>query len=571
MALTSRGSVAFKPEFTANNLRLHQNRLVKSQETDAPYPGGPKNKRTVIQAPPGSGLPDMVVGDITFDDWIERVEALLTPDEMRIAATWYDRVYGEFLNRVDGDEEKASRLMGGWLAAQQNESPSNALNNVLFMWEQLSRGVSPEDVVGKGLPSANRAALPILSGDEVTGGVGQKISDFIDSAEGRDARSIMGSDPGGGQPFTVDIHTARDTGLVDPQFLNRLKSIGYDVPDGLNIDVGGGGIKGTKYENRSLFGQQLTDHLNSINWQGRSDWKPREVQAIGWVGMTDKIGGLSIGGNVEKAFSINTRRISLEAAPGEGSPADIRFGERFRALPEEKQREISFQVTQRAIEKVNQSVGINLGNVVHATGGWEFFTNPSSVQQAIASRDSAIVAAKRLGFLLQQTEVWVNSAKGLTKNPKGLALDFVEVGSVNLRDNDRLADFWKRILDADDSGLIKGYRPFEDIDGNVGIRVLIDRGGKGARAAADAIDAKLDDILTDLDYDVEFDLSEAVIDKVGNNWKENPDGKGYQASGNNKGRGSASAQGGPDLDSDRQKLEDFTDGLISEAERGGGQ
>jgi hypothetical protein len=52
-----------------------------------------------------------------------------------------------------------------------------------------------------------------------------------------------------------------------------------------------------------------------------------------------------------------------------------------------------------------------------------------------------------------------------------------------------------------------------------------------------------------------------------------PDGKGYLISGDNKGRGSASTQGGPDLDSDRQQLEDFFDGLISEAEAeaGGGQ
>jgi hypothetical protein len=52
-----------------------------------------------------------------------------------------------------------------------------------------------------------------------------------------------------------------------------------------------------------------------------------------------------------------------------------------------------------------------------------------------------------------------------------------------------------------------------------------------------------------------------------------PDGKGYLISGDNKGRGSAATQGGPDLDSDRQQLEDFFDGLISEAEAeaGGGQ
>lgn len=560
------GGVPFAPEITEKNLRLHRKRLVDLQEGGKPYPGAPKNQRRVITAPEGSDLPDFVVGDITPEDWVSRTERLMSPEDIEKSAKWYDQVFGDFLDKVDGDREKAGRLMGAWLAAQQNESPANAMTNVLYMWEQMGRGVPLNEVKGKGLPSANKAALSVLSGEDIQGGVGQKISDFIDAGEGRDVRSIMGNNPEGGQPFVVDVHTARDTGLVDETLLNHLKGLGYDVPDDVIVDLGAGGIKGPMYENRALFGQRLTDHLNEVQWQGRSDWKPREVQAIGWMGLTRMYGNSSVGGDVASSFGRNVRRISMEAAPGDGSPAAIKYGDAFAGLPSERQRDISYKVTQSAIDRVNERLGLNIGNVVHATGGWQRFTNPSTVQQAIASRESAQEAANMLGYMLQQTEVWVNSAKAMTKNPKGYAIDLVEIGSTTIKGDNELAELWEAVLDVDASGLIQGYQPITDASGNVGIRILVDRGGKKAAQAIQEWHRSFSDVSDRFSYNIDVEVSEAEIFKARNDWKENPDGQGFRNQVDHSGRGSSSAKDGSDLDLDRQELEDFFGRLIEGGE-----
>jgi hypothetical protein len=481
MSIEDVSGTPFAPEITETNIRQHRKRIQDMNEKGKVYPGAPKNPRRVITAPQGSGLPDFVIGDISPEDWVARTQQIMSPEDISAAAKWYDEVNGEFLSKTSGDQEKASRLMGAWLAAQQNESPANAMTNVLYMWEQLSRGVPVSDVKGKGLPSANKAALAILSGDPIDGGVGQKIADFIDAGKGRNTRSIMGDAEDGGQPFVVDIHTARDTGLVDQTLLNHLERLGYDVPDDVIVDVGQGGIKGPMYENRALFGQRLTQHLNDIGWMGRSDWKPKEAQAIGWMGLTRMYGNSSVGGDTASAFGRNVRRISMEAAPGEGSPAAIRFGEQFEALAPDDQRGVTFDLTQKAIEKANERFGLNISNVVHATGGWQRFTNPSTVQQAISSKEGAQAAANYIGYILQQTEVWVNSAKAMTKNPKAFAVDIIEVGTKNIRDDLRLAELWDKIISSDETGLIQGYQPIELEDGSVGIRILVNKVEKGPR------------------------------------------------------------------------------------------
>ena len=560
--------IPFAPEITQKNVRLHTQRLAKVAEGKA-YPGAPQNERTVIPAPEGSDLPDFVVGAVTKDDWIARTEHMLSPEEIKEAALWYDEAFGQFLKRTNGDEEQSSKLMGAWLAASQNESPASAMTNVLFMQEQLNRGVPVDQVKGKGLPTANSAALSVLRGDVIEGGVGQKIADFIDSGNRRDTRSIMGDDPAGGAPFVVDIHTARDTGFVDQKLKNHLNRLGYDVPDSVISDLSTGGINGTKYENRGVFGRELTDHLNQIGWQGKSDLKPREIQAIGWMSVTKVYSTANQSGDIAGAFGRNTRRISLEAAPGQGSPADIKYGKRFQALPEDSQRSVTFEVTQRAIDKANEITGLNIGNVVHATGGWQRFTNPSTVQQAISSKEGAIQAANVLGYLLQQDEVWVNSTKALTKAPKGYAIDLIEKGSSNIADDAVLADLWNAVLEADAGDLIQGYQPIKDVEGNIGIRILVDKGGKKARQGIEEWHGAFGDIVGRLEYDMDVKISEAEIHKAVNDWKESPDGQAFTDSMDHAGPGSASDRRRSVSAGDRQELEDLF-GTLIEASEGGG-
>ncbi len=238
--ITGKG-ISFPKDKTDNNIRLHTDRLKKlgDGKIDS-YPGGPQNERIVLEAPAGTSLPDIAIGDITFDDWRERVENNMSKEETMKAANWYKKIYGEFDRVGAKDEKERNMLVNAWLSAQINESPTNALSNVLYIYEQYKQGVPFDEVKGKGLPDPTNNIKNIIYGKVSDRGIGAKISDFIDAGTGKNTRSFMGDDEAGGQPFVVDVHTARDTGLVDQTYLNKLEQLGYEIPDNLKIEFGQG-------------------------------------------------------------------------------------------------------------------------------------------------------------------------------------------------------------------------------------------------------------------------------------------------------------------------------------------
>jgi len=512
------GGIKFPEEESANLLRL---KLKREQETlqGKAMPGMPKNEREVIPAPEGSGLPDFVVGKITPDDWIKRTEQVLTPQEIKQYSKWYDEVRGTFLKYTDNDEAKTDKYMRAWLVANQNIGVDGAFNNVLLQAEQFARNVPKGEMRAGGLPMATQAARNTLLDQPITEGVGFKISDFVDSAEGKTVRSIYGNDVQAGQPFVVDIHTARDTGLVDNILLNHLEKQGYAVDrDKIKVDLATGPTD-TQYENRADFGRQLTDELNSMKWQGRSDWQPKEVQAVGWMAMTRLTADAAT--DTVTALERNLRRISMEAAPGEGSPWAKKYGSAFAALAPERQVQLTQVVTDRAMEMAKEIAGIDLRTMVHGTGGWQTYQNPAAVGQALATREGGEIAANVLGYLLQQTEVWVNSIKATTKNPKALAVDFIESGSDNLSTNDGLRSFWEKVMAADPTKLFVGYQPIRTADGDVGIRVLIDKGGAARmQSVQDALSSggAIEKMFANLGYDVKARGYEADLVKARNDW-----------------------------------------------------
>ena len=566
--------IKFSPEIGENNLRLHLKRISEAKEKNIKYPGSPKNQRTVITNSDKT-MPDIVVGDITFDDWKNRVEFLMNKEEILKASKWYGEVFTQFEKASGGNETEMKKLGEAWLSAQQNETPSSALTNVLSIFEQFKRGVPIDNIKGKGLPSANKIATDIIFGKEVTGGAGQKISDFIDSGHGKDVRSIMNNNSDGGAPFVVDVHTGRDTGLVDQEFINHLKRLGYDVPDNLIKDHAGGGIKGTMYENRALFGQELTENLNSINWLGKSDWKPMEIQAIGWMNLTKMTGAKGTSGDVASAFSRNTRRISMEVEPGEGSPWSMKYGKDYNDLADASKFEINNKVTAKAVELVNKKEGLNLTTTVHGTGGWELFQNASTVSQAISSRETAIKAAARLGHMLNQTEVWVNTSKEITKGVKHYGVDLLEDGSSNLRNSDTLKELFEAIIEKDTNGLFRGYQPII-VNGKPGIRIIIDDVAIKQSPLTKAQVQKyiqefvgtnggLNEILGNLNYDIKTAIHEVELTKLRNDWKEKPNGESYREYFGDKSGTTESSGVRSNIDIDGKELEDYFSKLIKEA------
>lgn len=521
------GGLSFPSVDTDNRLRLKAKRE-ESVLAGKASAGAPKNTRVEIQAPEGSSLPNFVVGNITPQDWIARTESMLSKEEISKYAKWYDDIKGTFLKYTNNDEAKADKYMRAWLVANQNIGVDGALSNMLLQAEQFARKVPKKEMKAGGLPMATQAARNALSNEPITEGVGAKISDFVDSAEGKSVRSFYGNNQAGGSPFVVDIHTARDTGLVDEILLNHLERKGYQVDrQNIKTDFAAGPTE-TQYENRADFGRALTKYLNDNSWQGRTDWTPKEVQAVGWMAMT-KLTADAAEDSVT-ALERNLRRISMEVAPAVGSPWEKKFGEKFSSLPAQRQSEITQVVTDRAMQTAKEISGIDFREMVHGTGGWQTFQNPAAVAQTLATREGAEIAANVLGYLLQQTEVWVNSIKGTTKNPKALAIDFIETGSDNLSTNEGIRSFWEKIMAADPTGLFVGYQPIKTIDGEVGIRVIVDKANATKMQNVQNTLSKggeIDNVLNSLDFEIKSKGYESDLVKAGNNWKESPDGKAY--------------------------------------------
>jgi len=274
--------------------------------------------------------------------------------------------------------------------------------------------------------------------------------------------------------------------------------------------------------------------------------------------------------NTVTALERNFRRISMEVAPGEGSPWAQKFGDRFAALPVERQYQVTQTVTDRAVDMARSITGVDLRGLVHGTGGWENFQNPAAVAQTLATREGAEYTANVLGYLLQQTEVWVNSVKGMTKNPKAIAVDILEDGSQNMANNDGLRQVWDAVTAADPTGMIKGYQPIRTVDGRVGIRIIVDQGGaKRMTDIQSAIEGPIGQALNSLPFNTKARGYEADLVKARNDWKESPNGELYLGRLADLGRGRAPTN----LNSLRQELENLFEqelagGAAASASRG---
>jgi len=496
--------------------------------------GYPANERTTIKAPKAQEgqkqLPDFTTGNITYDDWVKRHEQILNHNEIHNAANWYKNVYSTFKQHYP-DEEEARKNMRAWLVAQQNVSPAGAMNNVLMQKEQMARQIPEHLWESGGMPNPTEAARAVLKDQPIEQGVGQKISDFVDSAEGKPVRSWMGNHPHGGSPFVVDVHTARDTGMVDDELINHLSRLGYDPEQlsKLKVDLKGS-LTEAAYENRARFGQGLTNELNKRKWMGRDDWTPAEVQAIGWMGMTKLTRNAEE--DSESGLNRNLRRISYELDPGNGSPWASKYGDAISGLSNENRADLTNKMTASAMKHAANLAGIGYHTIVHGTGAWEQYQNPAAVTHALSTKTGADIAANALGYLLNQTEVWHNRAKPMTANPKGFGIDFIEKGTKNLANKKYLQNFWNKVMKADTTGLLRGFQPIQLPTGEVGIRSLIDKGGeKNKNKIEEALreGGSLRKMLEKLGPDIDVHGHEAEITKAKNDWKEDKNGQSYLA------------------------------------------
>lgn len=334
----------------------------------------------------------MVVGDITFDDWAERVNSM-NANDIADYRKWYKVASQEFRN-VFGEKEGDKYLLG-WLLGNQNESPAGALRNLLRA-EEKYRGIHQPRTAGLG----EEKIIQALGDDPITSGAAAKLFDFVDSAEGRRLRTFMGDNPRGGSPAVMDVHSSRDVGLVDETFHTWLKKKFGDQADQVKIDVKSG-VSETQYERGSEKMNLFAEEANRVGFLG-GDWTPAEIQAVGWKYMGDKVGGGVQ--TIPEAIQSNLRRISSELAFAVGSPLDQAFGQTFRNMPYNDQRWLTDHVYRSTLPGLMDAVGVR--GVANMAGGKYGGVTPPSIQlDALASPERAADMADTIGFVFQQDEV----------------------------------------------------------------------------------------------------------------------------------------------------------------------
>lgn len=379
-----------------------------------------------------NGLP--VVGRITLDEMEKRI-LLATPDAAQRA---HDAAFYGDLEHVLGHVFDDKEIMA-WLASQVGAAPSRGVLDLMKVMDRINKDVEigPTDI---GL--AAKAMEAILKGESgLSKGAKAKISDFIDSALGMESRNWMGYDPRGGRPAVADRWGARAVGLVDGPGAPQIKARwGVDVNPDMNA-----GLSEIQYEQVAKQYEDLTDHLNAKNFDGRSDWSPAEIQAVDWAAI-QRYWGVEPE-DLHFALDANTRRIDFELTQGvSGLGNDLTLdqaGQVARAMEPEMRR------------IVGSVPGLRTRQIGFGVSGWEGSLNASAHIELLGLREDVEQAMTRLAKAFDQE--LVQASRYTTSNQTGLTKSAIEISAPEFEDPAVAGEFFRRLYEKDSR--LEGFMP----------------------------------------------------------------------------------------------------------------
>jgi len=470
--------------------------------------GSPTNQRTEFTNEKGQKL---VVGKITHEDWLDRVNTLMDKEEIKDSRNWYKQLH-ELFEPLFG--AKSSDYALAWLLSQQRASPTKGLTDVLRA-SDIAQG--KQKVMGAGLNE--QALIDVLSGKIPKSGVGAKLLDFIDSELGLPTRTYMKGDVRGRQPAAIDVWAQRDIGFVDATIHEYIrKTFGDEAAKSVNIDKTVNGE--SQYEHGIDFYNDVVDMLNKKNYMG-GGWTAREVQAVGWVTMQRALGIKAE--FVRDIVNGNTRRISIGLAPGGGSVMEGKL----------MGKEIPVKSAQKVIDNLAKIAGIKVIQNVDGVGAYLTYVEGAIQIDAIASPESVADFMDMVGYAFQQTEIINTRALASGKN---MAIDVMSNG---LDTSDKAVKFFTEFLNhvpqKGGDPIAAGFQQIT-VDGKNGIR-LLNFGGNWRQSQVKEIQDALNktSILTDTQIN-DVVVSQVVLSSTKNDWKETPNGDTYLDSLRSRGR-----------------------------------
>jgi hypothetical protein len=474
-----------------------------------PGVGAPRNERVELTVP---GRPSFLVGKITNEDWLNRVNTLMSMEEIKDARGWY-RQLDEAFRPIFGDETPKYAL--AWLLSQKRASPTKGFTDVL---RAADMAVGKPEIKKAGLNQ--QALIDVLSDRVPEGGVGDKLLDFLDSELGLDTRTVVRGDVRGRQPAAIDVWAQRDIGFVDPTVQEYIrKNFGNEAANRLQVDKTTSGE--TQYEYGIDFYNDVAEMLNRQNFDG-GGWTAREVQAVGWVTMQRAMGVDAE--FVRDIIGGNTRRVSIGLAPGANSVlADKLAG-----------KEIPVDVAQREIGFLANLAGIKVKQNVAGVGAYLQWLEGAIQLDAVASPEAVDDFMDMVGYAFQQTEI-INTRS--LKSGKNMAIDIL---SPNLDSVDNATKFFSKFLEfapknKEGDPIAPGFQQIL-IDGMPGIR-LLNFGGKWRRNEVEKIINAANDAAEQTNVELDRSIiSQVVLSSTKNDWKENRNGEAYLGSLRDRGR-----------------------------------
>lgn len=477
----------------------------------------------------------------TVGHWLDKVNEMLTPDEIAEAMNWYAEIPQRFEEEFGAEGEK---IMIAWLMSNQNVDPAQALMNAFRVREQIGSGA-----VGKKGGLSDELVRSFLSGKLPERGMDLKLHDFIDSALGKQWRTVGGNVPEMGAPAVIDVHSARDMGYIDAPYRNYLvERFGAEAVEGAGISTEkgfrgegqvefgkevwneekgkwetSGGVSAPQYERAADHLRAMTDELNEMGFMG-GELTPMQVQAIGWTAQARRTGSEAF--NAVQSIKRNTRHLSYELAPSTTARIAARFGARFMALPWNEKANVTRKVSDLATGIALSIVRPHESVRFYGPGGYmDAPAMPSTQSLVVATQEGAGDMADVLGYLLTQDSVMVSKPIALKSRWK-VALDIV---APELKDPVKLDAWWARMQELEPKLKKLGFHPTQEPDGG-GIRIVW---GTGGEKTLEKLRVEFGPIAQQAGEELGFETltkaTKVTVDFHGNNYETHPEGGQYLA------------------------------------------
>lgn len=386
-----------------------------------------------------------IAGNITPEDWVQRVQAVIPSAAARDnLARWYEHYEPMFRKAFKKD---ADAVMRGFAVSQANASPSSGLAAVLKVMDKLRRG---EQIGPREISVVAQSIGKAVEDKEIDKFVAAKLSDFVDSLAGKNTRTWMGDVTEAGSPTAVDIHAIRDRGFIDKKLRARIEALGAKHGKDFKIE-GRGTATGPLYERISEWYQEIADHLNAMDggkgFDGRSNWTPAQAQALGWSTIQMAHGVVPEG--FAEAFANNTRAITFELTHG-----PLGLG---NDLTQAQTRQVAQTMRDAAVRLADDTEGIWLRDVSIGVGGWEQGTNINLTLRVLGSEESVQAALTRYAQAFDQE--WVQATREVSgKKARATLL----IDSPKFRDPRTRARFFKALNRIEPR--LEGFMDY-DVDG----------------------------------------------------------------------------------------------------------